>query len=1236
MDHVFFRKLAAGLQNTVSACMACMACLPKIYVGHAPKEAPEGSWILFPCRPDILRCGLAAILEIKTALKTGDSTSAVKLRRLWDRQQRLHTLEDLIGTDVDGEKFLDALEKTTMMRDDASFCSAARDQGQQEILRRVASSLRATIEREEERWDNIPQETRNAALVRIKDILWRIEREFFENLRKIRELVQKDLSTLPAGTIARLRHLNGTLDILDRLEIRGRDSAGLAVEITLPRAGYAGFIQRLRERGREGEFDRRKQLKDLVSGSIRHRSGDDEVLTFVFKVASEIGKLGENVQRLRELLREDRVWHAAMEDLPARVRYLSHTRWASNGIINIFNCHPLDNEVVCNPGECNPGEEIVHRITPFAAPHPLYASVGHIFVTLNGDIDNYEELKRAHEQRGTSISRHITTDAKIIALEIEARVRQGVSLEQAFFGAVNSFQGSHAIAMQSDMEPQRTFLALKGSGQAIYIGVAPDRYVVASEVYGLVADTDTYLSMDGEHPRPGHPECQGQIFIVGEEGGGLDGIRAYYYDGAEVPLSPAQLRKAEITTRDIDRQDFEHYFLKEIYQSPASVEKTTQGKIADGDGGYGLRLDDTVLPKNIRDSLSRGKIEKIYCIGQGTASVAAGAIAYRMAHALRHIHVYGLKASELSGFYLRPDMQDTLILAVTQSGTTTDTNQAVDMAKKRGAAALAIVNRRNSHITAMVDGVFYTSDGRDIEMSVASTKAFYTQVVAGEITTLALAQVCACVDPGEISVRLKALKELPQLLREVLGQESDIAALAAKWAPKYQHWAVVGSGPNRIAAEEIRIKLSELCYKSIACDCVEDKKHIDLSSEPLVLVCAAGMPPNVMGDIVKDVAIFKAHNSAPIVIVHKGESRFAPYARGTIEVPPADSLTSLIMNTMAGHLFGYHAARSIHDQSRFFANLRAALVGGLAENSWGGLLGSPEFQHVLSHFSREFQHRRRAGDFTAALSLKTGVELSILLLHAMGQIPSREFTSGFGQAASPENIGNALLNSLNCAVDELSRPIDAIKHQAKTVTVGTSRTDGHYTGTIFQSLEAAGISPDMITHDIRIRLLQLQPAIAEITGYSCYEIDGLDATGRPVATTTLRLVTCGGIARDIPSRAKHEPVPLVGTKRAVVQQGKVFLGLGLRDQRPILILPVVLPRMRLLLFHIAFARQMPLSDVRALLNTGLKFEDIQNIVTEANIVWKDEYLDLLSPQFLAVHDAREIALAILKKIGAVP
>jgi glucosamine--fructose-6-phosphate aminotransferase (isomerizing) len=187
-------------------------------------------------------------------------------------------------------------------------------------------------------------------------------------------------------------------------------------------------------------------------------------------------------------------------------------------------------------------------------------------------------------------------------------------------------------------------------------------------------------------------------------------------------------------------------------------------------------------------------------------------------------------ATELSGFAVRNDMSDSLVIAISQSGTTTDTNRTVDLIRGRGASVVSIVNRRNSDLTDKSDGVLYTSDGRDVEMSVASTKAFYAQVAAGFLLAFAIADEVT----GELSedreTMLHALRDLPAAMEQVLARRTPIGEVAHRLAPARRYWAVVGNGSNRIAAHEVRIKLSELCYKSIACDGTEDKKHIDLSA----------------------------------------------------------------------------------------------------------------------------------------------------------------------------------------------------------------------------------------------------------------------------------------------------------------------------------------------------------------------------------------------------------------------
>ena len=163
-------------------------------------------------------------------------------------------------------------------------------------------------------------------------------------------------------------------------------------------------------------------------------------------------------------------------------------------------------------------------------------------------------------------------------------------------------------------------------------------------------------------------------------------------------------------------------------------------------------------------------------IGQGTAAVAGQSMAAILDELTGSVlDVDAITATELSGFNMRLDMSDTLAIAVSQSGTTTDTNRTVDLLRLRGAAVIGIVNRRGSDLTDKADGVLYTSDGRDVEMSVASTKAFYAQVAAGAVLACAIADAASLGLATRRSQLLDALRALPEAMREVLGRREVIA-----------------------------------------------------------------------------------------------------------------------------------------------------------------------------------------------------------------------------------------------------------------------------------------------------------------------------------------------------------------------------------------------------------------------------------------------------------------------------
>ena len=725
-------------------------------------------------------------------------------------------------------------------------------------------------------------EAANAASIALRDVLWALRRDRLRTGAAVADLAGGDAGR---ASLAGYLSIQQALSAIDRMEVRGRDSAGIHVFVwdhDLDLADTA-IAAALAERHGGALFP---------SGSARVAG---RCLSFVYKAAAEIGELGDNTREIRAAIKADDLLRRALSGDRARVAVLGHTRWASVGIISEPNAHPVNGDEIDGHGG--------------GPSSPFVVGV------LNGDVDNHAELRAEH---GLRIARPITTDAKVIPALVARHSSSSSSsssskattgdLLEAFRRTVSSFEGSVAIGVAAADEPGHLYLALNGSGQGVYIGLADDCFLVASEPYGVVEETWSYVRLDGEHG--------GQVVRLDADAAGtVEGIERRGYDGSDQPVTAADVALAEVTTRDIDRGDHPHFLLKEITESPDSFAKTLRGKIAEDGGRLRAVVGRRALPADVEDRLRRGTITRIRVIGQGTAAVAGQSMAALLDElAGGTLDVAPVTATELSGFGLRRDMSDTLAVAVSQSGTTTDTNRTVDLLRGRGAAVLAIVNRRSSDLTEKADGVLYTSDGRDVEMSVASTKAFYAQVAAGALLAAAITEAAGVGSDDRRHALLASLRELPAAMRTVLGRRDIIADAARRLAPSKRYWAVVGSGANKVAAEEVRIKLSELCYKSIACDVTEDKKHIDLSSEPLILVCAAGLAGSTADDVGKEVAIFRAHKATPIVIADDGDGRYP--ATAVIPVPSVHPALGFVLSAMAGHLFGYEAALAIDASAR--------------------------------------------------------------------------------------------------------------------------------------------------------------------------------------------------------------------------------------------------------------------------------------------------------------------------------
>ena len=1130
----------------------------KIYVGRDPRHVAGPALILFPLLPATLCCGLAGILVLRKKVepvKPGDDLSISFERAIGNDLAAFLDGKIAAAEYLGGKSSLEEMERELLcLKGEEAFRRIFFTEREARRLKDLSARMNAFLSAEETLLDKkagifstADLETVNRGLVLIRDLLWGLDHDILDNVQRIIDLAGAgEVAGVDPKALPKYRKLNSLLNCLDRLEVRGRDSAGIQISF-VPAEAAGEILAGLQAGELEAELCRRMGAGDLINGSLTCPPGVTPggngagglSITFTYKTASIIGELGRNVRELRTRIAQDRLFQAFARLPVAFETAFAHTRWASVGSITEENCHPLSNFPLPTAASSAALQE---KYYPAYGTGPWT-----IHVALNGDIDNYQTLREKIEVGGELIAPEVTTDTKIIPLQIEKYLLLGHDLTESFRRAAGDFEGSHAIAMASSAKPGKTFLALRGSGQSIYVGIAPDRYLFSSELYGLVEETPYFVKMDGEKPsRPDQPETIGQIIILDQDSpGGVDGIKGLSYDGTPLPLGEKDIRKAEITTRDIDRGDYPHYFLKEITESVLSVRKTLRGKYRiERNGGspkVTFNLGNDIVSERIRRALTGGELRRIIVIGHGTAAVAGSAGADAMETCLKGsgIRVEAKIASELSGFCLENDLHDTLVIPITQSGTTTDTNRAVAMVAERGAGVIAIVNRRQSDITTKADGVFYTSDGRDIEMAVASTKAFYSQIVAGHLLALFLARILGTLSAERAAVELRRLEQTPELMRRVIDRKELIRLAVEKTAKHKRYWAVVGSGPNKAAADEIRIKLSELCYKTISSDVIENKKHIDLSAEPLIIVCAAGNTEAVTGDVVKDTAIFKAHKSGVVIFADEGETRFDMIADAVIPIPKAPMPIPVILNTVAGHLFGYFAACGIDEEALFLREFKSHLNLVMVEQARHHMtlfesIADGRLRRLVSDFTVRFNRLRSSGAFSLA-GVRTISDLILLLKYASGKLPLEDFQRDFLAAVTTSPI-DLLDETLGHAVDELSRPIDAIRHQAKTVTVGTSRKETPLKGVVFDLLRKLAFS-DRSLLSVNIPAISLlQRAAAAINGYTLYAINHLDAEGKPGEEATIAIVGRGGISLGMSSRAETSG-RLMGTKKGIVTSG---------------------------------------------------------------------------------------------------
>ncbi|MGB3682303.1 MAG: glutamine--fructose-6-phosphate transaminase (isomerizing), partial [Rubrobacteraceae bacterium] len=410
-----------------------------------------------------------------------------------------------------------------------------------------------------------------------------------------------------------------------------------------------------------------------------------------------------------------------------------------------------------------------------ANAHPHLGGDGRVAVVHNGIIENHAEIKEELLGRGHGFVSDTDTEvmAHLLADRMEA---EGESLREALMWSLGRLQGSFAVAAVAASEPETLVAARRQS--PLVVGLGSGENFLASSVQALLGETHEFLLVEN-----------GEIVEVTEES-----VEIFTLEGEKVER---EVFEVDWDAEAVDLGGFEDYMLKEIHDQPAALGATLSGRL---DAGGEVDLSEV--------DLDLSTIERVVVVACGTA-YHAGLLGKGAIERLARVPVEVAISSEYR--YSEPiGDEKTLVIAISQSGETTDTLAALETAKETGARVLAVTNTRGSLITREADAVLHTKAGP--EVAVASTKAFVTQVAVLDLLALEMARV-------QRPESVEALREIGRGLR--LAPEKVEAALDLLHGRVEEALGVfedarcalfLGRGSSYPAALEGALKLKEISY----------------------------------------------------------------------------------------------------------------------------------------------------------------------------------------------------------------------------------------------------------------------------------------------------------------------------------------------------------------------------------------------------------------------------------------
>jgi glucosamine--fructose-6-phosphate aminotransferase (isomerizing) len=506
--------------------------------------------------------------------------------------------------------------------------------------------------------------------------------------------------------------------------------------------------------------------------------------------------------------------------------------------------------------------------------HPHLGGDGSVAVVHNGIIENCSELKEELEGRGVVFRSE--TDTEVMAHLIAERVEAGETLRIALAGVFQRLEGSFAVAAISVGEPGKVVAARHQS--PLVIGLGEGETFLASAVQALLGETHEFLVVEnGEIVEIAGSSVE--VFTSSGEPGERESFEVDWDAEAAVELG-----------------GYDHYMLKEIHEQPSALGATLLGRI-DSDGV--VDLSDV--------GLDLSEIDRVVVIACGTA-YHAGLLGKHAIEKLARIPVEVVIASEYR--YANPIADSrTLVVAISQSGETTDTLAAVQAARSVGARVLAVTNTRGSLITREADAVLLTRAGPEI--CVASTKTFVAQVAALDLLALAVADIRGIIPERELREIGRGLRLAPEKVEETLGLLGDRVEEAVEVFEEARCSLFLGRGISYPVALEGALKLKEISYLPSEGYPAGEMKHgpIALVDEhcPVIAVLGEGL---IREKILSNVEETIARGASVIAVAREGDKGAGRMARLVLPVPEAPEILAPFICSVPLQLLAYHVAKA--------------------------------------------------------------------------------------------------------------------------------------------------------------------------------------------------------------------------------------------------------------------------------------------------------------------------------------